>query len=114
MSWRISTNGDIIMTRGDTPSIKIGVNVKDEEDNLFPYEPIEGDTIVFAVKKSIHDTDRVLTKIIPNDTKILSFKEEDTKNLDFGTYVYEISLNSGDYHCTFKENLKLKITAELY
>ena len=113
MSWKISESGDITMTRGDTPQFRIGINIKDTDGTVHPYEPVDGDEIIFALSNGAGTPKAILTKIIPNDTKILKFEEIDTKPLNFGTYIYEISLNSEDYHCTFIEGKKLKLTTEI-
>lgn len=112
--WSISDTGNIKMTRGDTPSFKIEVTIQNKNGDAVEYIPKEGDVIIFAVKKNPTDEEYALLKEIPIDTLSLNFLEEDTKSLDFDTYTYEISLNSGDYHCTFVTDKKLKICTELY
>lgn len=114
MSWKINKNGDITMTRGDTPQFIVNINIQGEDGALYSYEPLETDEIVFALSKSETNPQIILTKVIPNDSKVLRFEEEDTKQLEFGTYFYEISLNSNTYHCTFITGKKIKITTEIY
>lgn len=103
-------NNKIYMTRGDTLKCKINITGPDGEE----YIPAEGDTILFAVKKTSADVDCLFTVDVPYDTCILHIKPEDTKNLDFGTYKYDISitLNNGDVH-TFIEVTDLVLTEEI-
>lgn len=113
MSW-LYNRGTIIMTKGDTPSFKINVNVIGEGGNVVKYEPLENDKIVFAVKKNASDSGYLFMKEIPHDSMEMTFKEEDTKDLAEGDYIYEVSLNSGDYHCTFIANKTLRLEPEVY
>lgn len=113
MSWKVSKGFDITMTRGDTPSFVVGINIKTESGERVPYVPLETDTVVFAMK-TIGGTTPILTKTIPVDTLVLQLEESDTKTLDFGEYTYEISLNSGSYHCTFLPERRLVLTDEIW
>lgn len=83
----------IFLTRGDTAKITIGIIVNGET-----YTPQVGDTIRFAMKKSFHSSELLLVKDIPWDTLLLHIDPEDTKNMQFGEYVYdiEITFENGD------------------
>lgn len=78
----------ITLTRGDSFSADIGIF----QSNNKAYIPEEGDSVRFAMKKSITDTDCLIIKDIPIDTMKLVLEPEDTKNLDFGNYIYDIQL----------------------
>jgi len=82
----------IIMTRGDT--LRVELVLEDLDGN--PYIPAEDDVIRFAVKKHYLDTNPLIHKIIPNDTLLLTLKPEDTKQLYFGDYVYDIEITYED------------------
>jgi hypothetical protein len=83
----------ITLTRGDTLRIKINITLNDEE-----YIPVEGDSIRFALKHSTlnakktdyQDTEPLILKTVPINTMILELEPSDTKNLDFGSYVYDM------------------------
>ena len=48
------------------------------------------------------------------DTKTVSFREEHTKSLEIGKYIWEMSLNKENgYRCTFIANKKLYLTVEV-
>lgn len=85
----------ITMTRGDTAEFDIQI-VKKVDKKLYKYEPEEGDTLRFAVKRSYTDKTPVILKNIPIDTMVLTIDPEDTKKLGFGNangrYVYDIEL----------------------
>lgn len=103
-------NNKISMTRGDTLKCKINVTGADGQ----PYEPGPEDKILFAVKRNAEEKECLFTVDVPSDTCILHIKPEDTKNLDFGTYKYDMSitLSNGDVH-TFIEVTDLTLTEEI-
>ena len=102
----------ITLTRGDT--LKAQISIMDSNGN--PYEVQEGDHIRFAMKKSYTDSDNavLINKEIPNDTLVLTLVPEDTKQLSYGTYVYDIQLTTaaGDVD-TFIANAQLTLTEEV-
>lgn len=109
MSYAV--NGTTItMTRGDTFKAYVAVY-----DGNRPYKPQEGDHIRFAMKQSIRDVEPLIVKEIPVDTLMLVLDPEDTKDLDFGTYVYDIELTTalGDVD-TFITKSQLNLTEEVY
>ena len=85
-------NNKIIMTRGDT--FKIKLYLTDNNGNTFT--PSEGDVIRFAAKKRYSDPEPVIFITVPNDTLTLEIRPEDTKQLDFGTYVYDLQITFAD------------------
>ena len=100
----------ITLTRGDT--LKAQISITDKEGN--PYEPKEGDTVRFAMKKEYSDEDVLIFKEIPMDTLILTLEPEDTKELDFGTYVYDIQLTTAAGEVdTFITKASLTLTEEV-
>lgn len=110
MSFKVTGNNTIYLTRGDT--FKATISIANPDGTL--YEPIEGDTIRFALKKDINDTLCIIKKDIPIDTLLLEIEPDDTKNLEFGNYIYDIQLTkaNGDVD-TFITASKFKITKEV-
>lgn len=107
----LKINGTTItLTRGDT--LKANLEILDSEGNT--YTPSEGDTIRFAMKKSYSDSECLITKVIPNDTLMLSLAPSDTKELPFGSYVYDIELTyeSGAVD-TFIDRATFRLTEEV-
>ena len=88
-----SINGTTIsLTRGDTLKLNIILERGDET-----YVPDPEDTIRFALKKRIGDNEPLLIlKGVPIDTLILKLDPEDTKELDYGTYKYDLELTTAD------------------
>lgn len=78
----------ITLTRGDSFAADIDIF----QPNGHPYIPIEGDSIRFAMKKTVKDEEPLILKDIPIDTLKLTLDPEDTKDLDFGNYIYDIQL----------------------
>lgn len=91
----------ITMTRGDTLITTVSMVNKTTGEE---YIPVEGDSIRFAVKHptlnaqgtEFIDTEPLILKTIPIDTRILQLDPEDTKSLGFGEYVYDIELTYAD------------------
>ena len=103
----------ITLTRGDT--FKAQISITDKDGN--PYEPQEGDSVRFAMKKNYNDPDSkvLIVKNIPMDTLILTLDPEDTKELPFGTYVYDIQLTTAAGEIdTFITKASLTLTEEVY
>ena len=102
-------NNRITMTRGDT--LKATVEIKNPDGTA--YEPVEGDVFRFAMKKNWDDTESLLTVTIPNDTLLLHIEPNDTKDLDYGEYGYDIQLThaNGDID-TFIAGATIELTEE--
>lgn len=106
----------ITMTRGDTVIIQIDLKRGTET-----YVPQEGDVIRFAVKRSnmnstktaFVDTTPVISKIIPHEL-ILTLEPNETKDLPFRDYVYDIEMTyaNGDVD-TFIAEARLIIAPEV-
>ena len=109
MSFKVRNN-TIYLTRGDT--FKAVVTITNPDGSI--YTPIEGDSIRFALKENIDDENVLIFRDIPIDTMMLEIYPGDTKNLEFGSYVYDIQLTkaNGDVD-TFITASKFKITAEV-
>lgn len=114
--WRIDPDTNkITMTRGDTPTFKVNLTITDPDGNVVPYTPSEGDEIIFIIKKRATDDEKWAIVNVPTDTMELRFKQETTKALDFGDYMYELSINNEgmEYHCTFIQ-APITLKEELY
>lgn len=109
MSYSI-TGTTITLTRGDTFEALVSATKKDGT----PYIPVEGDVIRFAMKENYDDARPLLVKEIPIDTLTLTLHPEDTKDLSFGKYVYDIQLTKADGTVdTFITKATIKITEEV-
>lgn len=80
----------IYLTRGDTAVLNI--QIVDLEGELYELE--EGDKCEFTLKKYTSNTKSLIKKEIIRDR--LEIMPEDTKNLKFGEYVYDIQLTLKD------------------
>lgn len=109
MSYGVSGT-TITLTRGDT--FMALITLTDSENN--PYVPVEGDKIRFAMKQTYTDEEPIVIKDIPIDTMKLILKPEDTKNIAFGKYVYDIQLTKATGEVdTFITKAKINITEEV-
>ena len=80
----------ITINRGDTAFLTI--TVRDREGN--PYELQENDSLYFAVKRKVTDTDYAIAPKKLNGN-VIELMRDDTINLDFATYVYDVQLVNG-------------------
>lgn len=102
---------DIAMTRGDTVCIQIIITDASGET----YTPAEGDSIRFAMKRRYKDPEPLIEKQIPNDTLVLLIEPEDTSNLAFGSYKYDIEITKEDGTVdTFIPRANFTILEEVY
>lgn len=109
----------ITMVRGDTLRTTVEVFQGDA-----PYVFQDGDSLRFAVKKKIYKGSQytelvedtpLINKDIPTDTLLLELDPEDTKDLPFGTYLYDIELTMADGTVdTFIKEAKFKLTTEVH
>lgn len=110
MSYSVSGTM-ITLTRGDT--FTASITITDSSGN--PYTPVVGDHIRFAMKSDYEDEAPLLIKDIPIDTMILVIESSDTKNLEFGKYVYDIELTKATGEVdTFITKATLKLTEEVH
>lgn len=107
----------ISLTRGDTFEAEVGMTMEDE-----PYVPEVGDNIRFALKRKLFSSDLgeyidpvpLIVKPIPLDSLLLVLEPEDTKELRFGTYAYDIEITFADgFVDTFIKG-DFEITPEVY
>lgn len=109
MSYSI-TGTTITLTRGDTFEALVSATKKDGTQ----YIPVEGDSIRFAMKESYDDARPILVKEIPIDTMLLVLEPEDTADLNFGKYVYDIQLTKANGKVdTFIPKATLKLSEEV-
>ena len=109
--WNINKYNEIRMTKGDTPFVHVTIYVEMPDGSYQEYIPAEEDQVIFAVggKDGI-----IFSKDIPHDTMTLFIEERDTGSVEEGEYSYEISLNSGAFHCTFVPSTRFILTTEIY
>lgn len=82
----------ITLTRGDTLNAKITIKNRDGTE----YIPKEGDVVRFALNDTYGTDEPKILKVIPNDTLVLTLNPSDTKDLEFGKYVYDIQIANKD------------------
>lgn len=103
-------DNDIALTRGDTLFLTVDLTDSDGDK----YSPREGDVLRFAMKKRISSAELVILKDIPVDTLTFEIEPSDTKELMYGSYVYDIELTDAEGHVTTVIMGKFKVTEEVY
>lgn len=100
---------------GDTvPLVTFVALISITKQDGTPYVPNDGDKVRFAMKAKYEDPEPLVVKDIPIDTLTLTLHPEDTKDLSFGKYVYDIQLTKADGTVdTFITKATIKITEEV-
>lgn len=99
---------DISLTRGDT--LHLQITLTDQEGEVYTLQ--DGDALVFTVKKNTSSDVVLIQKNILNSD--ITISHEDTKNMSYGTYVYDVQLTqaNGDVTTVIKPS-KFIITEEV-
>ena len=92
----MKVNGtDLAMIRGDSESITLSLK---DGGAAIPF--VTGDTVYFTVKRSPIVDEIALQKIVTEFNEdgncIIEIAPNDTKDLEFGSYAYDIQLNRLD------------------
>lgn len=97
----VKRDGSIELTRGDTARFSVDIN--DDEGQVYTMR--SDDELVFTVKDDIDDIEPVIQKIVTGDNTI-HIKPEDTSELDFGSYIYDVELRmeNGDVYTIIEKN----------
>lgn len=82
------TGNKIYLTRGDTAMLKIVIKGADREE----YTPIETDKVTLTVKKNTGSDDILFQRKVENG--IVTIEPEDTADLSFGDYVYDVCIET--------------------
>lgn len=103
----IDEDNVIYLTRGDTAYLTLAITFQDES-----YEMQEGDKLILSVKKKVSDTDYAFQ--IASDSLTIPVYPQDTKELDYGKYFYDIELDTakGEVFTLFEKNV-FKIQEEV-
>lgn len=86
---RILEDNTIRLTRGDTAAITVDIF---DEVSSTQYNMASDDTLTFSVKRTVNDRNYYFQKIVTGINRI-TIEPADTKNLGYGTYVYDVQLN---------------------
>lgn len=84
---------NLIMTRGDSENIAISCEVDGKQFIE------DGDTVYFTIKKSTRTKEKLFQKVITvfsNNNAIVEFRPEDTKDLPYGSYRYDIQVTKSN------------------
>lgn len=100
--------GNISLTRGDTGIFEVTVT----DPNGSPYVSQQGDSMRFAMAKK-YGGEVLVNKNIPIDTKVLQLDPEDTKDLPFAKYVYDIQYTDSEGHVSTIISATIELTKEV-
>lgn len=80
----------IHLTRGDSAVLLLKI----QRENGSEYELQAGDSVLFTVKNSVYDTAVIIQKKLIDG--VIKINPDDTKNLQYGTYYYDVELTQSD------------------
>lgn len=80
----------IHLTRGDSAVLLLKIRKDDDTE----YELQAGDSVLFTVKNSVYDTAVIMQKKLTGGA--IKLNPDDTKNLQYGTYYYDVELTQSD------------------
>jgi len=104
------TKDKVYLTRGDTAFLTVTITDENGDD----YEYREGDKVYFRLKQGPTSKTVLVEKEVNTETNQLLLYPEDTIDLKFATYHYEIELVTVEnYHFTVIENAEFVIGPEL-
>jgi hypothetical protein len=87
--FRIFKN-KIFLTRGDSAIFTLSITDNDGNE----YTPQDGDEITFTVKANTETRDILIQKDASSGK--IEIQPEDTENLEYGNYVYDVQLKTAD------------------
>lgn len=87
----IDANKNIKMTRGDSADITIELTTSGGEAYDF-----SNDVVKFGVKRSAFESNLAIEKTVDSSTGKFTLEPEDTANLEFGDYLYDIRVYHTD------------------
>lgn len=80
-------NNTIKLTRGDSAVIDL---------TLKGYELQDEDVVVLTIKKDVNTTTSILQKTLDNDLMQFTLSHDDTKNITYGNYVYDVQITTSN------------------
>lgn len=95
--FKINTNGSMEIIRGDSAAFDVTVYDTDEETGekiIYTLNP--GDTLTFTVKKNTKTTEVLIQKIAEGELNTITINPEDTNELGYGSYKYDIQFTRAD------------------
>ena len=108
----IDSENNIQLTRGDTGVFTVALKDKDGAE----YTPSAGSTMRFAVAKKYgaSEGDLLIEKNIPVSTMTLEIAPEDTKDLPFKKFLYDIELTTESGKVATVVMAEFEVTKEVY
>ena len=110
---KVSSNGKISLTRGDTAWLTVDLEVDLGDDKTEPYDLKADDVVTLTVKADYEDEEALIEKKVTGSNEF-HIKPADTKNLAFGEYKYDVQVTTPDGdNYTVIENKVFEVTYEV-
>lgn len=93
---------NITLTRGDTAYLRFRPRIRINDNPIADYTFVEGDSVVFRLKKDDGIFEKNCVIDLENNTAILTLVPADTIGLQIKAYIYEVELiTQYNEHFTF-------------
>ena len=104
----------ITLTRGDSAWLKFQMYIKDDDNSKEEkYVLHPGDVCYFGLKADADDDEPLILRRL--DDYVLHLTPQDTEGLEFGTYIYDVSITYADGdRQTYIRKGKFKIDKEAH
>ncbi len=87
----------ITITRGDYAVLEMAITRELADGTREPFVLESGDVLVFTAKRNLCEITPVALKLTSYGSAVFTIRPEDTKEMEPGTYVYDIELQPGPY-----------------
>ena len=87
-------DNEIFLSRGDSATIEIEIT----DDEGESYTPLLGESVIFSLKSSVDQCKTLFTKLFTSESNslVVELTQEDTSDLSFGVYKYDVILVTED------------------
>ena len=97
--YYVDKQQNITIVRGDSADLELTLYETNEHGEKVEYVPVEGDSLLFTVKTNTKTKNYIFQKpidVMSLDGLKIAIHPEDTSDLSYGTYKYDVEYTSGD------------------
>lgn len=89
---KVFDDNNIELTRGDTARLAVTVT---DDDTGEEYDIQSTDVLTLSIKKKTKDSEALVSKSVEG-SNVFRIEPKDTSELKFGSYVYDVQINTAD------------------
>lgn len=87
----------ITLTRGDYAAVELAITRELADGTKEPFVLDSGDKLVLTAKKNLCELTQIALRLTSYESALFVIRPEDTKEMEPGTYVYDVELQPGPY-----------------